>query len=140
LARADTNSRGILIELKELKQPCEIIADGVQIQQVMLNLIRNAIDATEATGIENTRIVIMTKVTPEKDYVEISVRDFGNGVSEDIRDRLFEPFVTLKKSGTGMGLSISRSIVDAHGGDIWAEHLDPGTRFCFILPIAVGEK
>lgn len=140
LARADTNSRGIPLKQQELAQPCEIIADGVQIQQVILNLIRNAIDATESAMAENRGIVIKSEITPAKDYVEISVRDFGRGVSEDIRDRLFEPFVTLKKSGTGLGLSISRSIVDAHGGDIWAEHLAQGTRFCFILPVAVGEK
>ena len=138
LARADTNSRGILLKQIDLEHPCEIIADGVQIQQVILNLIRNAIDATESAGSEAEGIIVKTEIRPAKDYIEISVRDFGNGVSEDIRDRLFEPFVTMKKSGTGMGLSISRSIVDTHGGDIWAEHLEQGTRFCFMLPVAVG--
>ena len=138
LAKADTNSRGIPLKQIELERPCEIIADGVQIQQVILNLIRNAIDATEAAGSEAKGIVVKTKLRSSKDYVEISVRDFGEGVSEEIRDQLFEPFVTMKKSGTGMGLSISRSIVDTHGGDIWAEHLEQGTRFCFMLPVAVG--
>jgi len=140
LARADTNSRGILLEVADSGRPCEIIADGVQIQQVILNLIRNAIDATEASDAESPRIIIKTAVSPAGDYVEISVRDFGVGVPVAVRDRLFEPFLTTKKSGTGMGLSISRSIVDAHGGDIWSENFEHGTKLSFILPIAVGAR
>ena len=114
-----------------------VLADKVQIQQVVLNLIRNAIEAMEAAA----RKVLEIRIDPAPDdHALITVADTGTGVSPDIADQLFQPFVTTKRTGMGVGLSISRTIIEAHGGRIWAEpNPGGGTRFCFTLA-SVGEE
>lgn len=109
-----------------------VLADRVQIQQVVLNLIRNAIDAMQDS--ERRNLVVM--VTPaDGDTALISVADTGPGIDPEIADRLFQPFVTSKATGMGVGLSISRTIVEAHGGRIWSEpNPGGGTIFRFTLP------
>jgi two-component system sensor kinase FixL len=139
LARVDASSRGLVVDLELMADSCEVIADSVQIQQVIINLVRNAIDATEEAQPHGGRIVVGTKEIVMDDNVEVWVRDFGAGIPEVIRDHLFEPFVTSKATGIGMGLSISRSIVNAHGGKLWTDHMEPGTIFCFTLPAAVAD-
>jgi len=108
-----------------------VLADRVQIQQVLLNLIRNAMEAME--GADKRDLLIA--VTPVEDsHVKISVEDTGSGISPDIAEQLFQPFVTTKQQGMGVGLSISRTIVDAHGGRIWVENRPGGgTAFYFTL-------
>ena len=140
LVKADTNSKGFLISVEFITEPCEVIVDRVQIQQVILNLVRNAIDATEEADLSDGKICIRTKIVEQGDYVEISVRDFGIGIPEQVQDQIFEPFVTSKQKGTGMGLSISRSIVTAHGGILRSQRKNPGSLFYFTLPIAVGDS
>lgn len=109
-----------------------VLADRVQIQQVVLNLIRNAIDAVQDTDDRNLAVTV---VPTDGDRALISVADSGPGIDPDIADRLFQPFVTSKASGMGVGLSISRTIVEAHGGRIWAEpNPGGGTIFRFTLP------
>ncbi|SEP72430.1 PAS/PAC sensor signal transduction histidine kinase [Faunimonas pinastri] len=95
-----------------------VLADRVQVQQVLLNLIRNGMDAMEESDIRE--LVISTELV-QNDMVEISVADTGSGISEEMKTQLFQPFVTTKRSGMGVGLSISRTIIEAHGGQIWAE-------------------
>jgi len=115
-----------------------VLADRVQIQQVLLNLMRNAIDAME----ESTRVrELMISVTPDTDgHIRVSVADTGPGISSEIADQLFRPFVTTKRHGMGIGLSISRAIVESHGGKIWAEpNPSGGTVFHFTLA-AVDDK
>jgi two-component system sensor kinase FixL len=108
-----------------------VLADRVQIQQVVLNLIRNAIDAMEESP--TRRIAISTRAAPG-DHVEIEVADTGPGISPEVASQLFQPFVTTKRSGMGVGLSISRTIVEAHGGRLWAEsNQDGGATFRFTL-------
>ncbi len=113
-----------------------VLADRVQIQQVILNLIRNAMDAMEETKARN----LVVSVMPAGDtLVRVSVADTGLGIAPEISEQLFQPFITTKRHGMGVGLSISRTIVQAHGGRIWAEP-NPvgGTIFRFTLT-AVSE-
>jgi two-component system sensor kinase FixL len=108
-----------------------VLADKVQIQQVMLNLMRNAIEAMEGSA----RRELVVSVAPTEDrMILVSVADTGSGISDDIMLNLFQPFVTSKRHGMGVGLSISRTIVEGHGGRIWAEaNPGGGTVFKFTL-------
>jgi signal transduction histidine kinase len=108
--------------------------DPVQLQQVLLNLIINAFDAMHATPLSRRKILITTE--RDADGVTlVSVRDYGVGIPEQVRERLFEQFFTTKAKGLGMGLSIVRSIVESHGGTIAAENADGGgAQFQFSLP------
>lgn len=109
-------------------------ADPVQLQQVLLNLIINAFDAMHATPLSRRKVVIATERDADG-VTRVSVRDYGVGIPEQVRERLFEQFFTTKAKGLGMGLSIVRSIVEAHGGTIAAENADGGgARFQFSLP------
>jgi two-component system sensor kinase FixL len=115
-----------------------VLADKVQIQQVILNLMRNSIDAMHGSARRN--LTVAARPAPD-DMAEISVSDTGPGISPDVADQLFQPFVTTKKQGMGVGLSISRTIIEAHGGRIWVEsNEDGGAVFRFTLPIARLEE
>jgi PAS domain S-box-containing protein len=112
-----------------------IEGDPVQLQQVMLNLVINAFDAMRATPPSRRKVLIATQSNGDG-TVRASVRDYGVGLSEDMADRLFDPFFSTKTEGLGMGLAIVRSIVEAHGGTITAENEnDAGARFEFVLPV-----
>ena len=108
-----------------------VMADAAQLRQVLLNLINNAIDAATdaASGIVSVRGFYDSTV------VEIEVEDNGKGISSEIADHVFEPFQTTKSCGMGLGLPLSRQIVEAHGGQLWWEPVSPhGTRFHLRLP------
>jgi two-component system, LuxR family, sensor kinase FixL len=108
-----------------------VLADRVQIQQVLINLIRNAIDAMMESP--RRELAITTRLTDDS-MLEVDVADTGPGIAPEIADQLFQPFITTKREGMGVGLSISRTIVDAHGGRIWAEpNPEGGTIFRFTL-------
>jgi PAS domain S-box-containing protein len=107
-------------------------ADFVQIQQVLLNLLRNALDAT--AGTERREVSVTTQLDPEG-RIEVAIHDRGRGVSREEAERLFEPFYTTKPDGLGMGLPISRSIVEAHGGRLWlTPNPEGGMTAKFVLP------
>ncbi len=111
-----------------------VLVEKVQIQQVLLNLMRNAIEAMH--GCPRKELLVAT-ATADKDMIEVSVADTGSGLAEEIRDRLFQPFVTTKPAGMGVGLSISKRIIEAHGGEMWAEpNPGGGTVFRFTLESA----
>lgn len=111
-------------------------ADNIEIQQVILNLVRNAIEAMTDPAIKNRKLMLRTCVVNEG-TVEVGVSDTGPGISSKIVEQVFDPFFTTKIGGMGMGLSISRSIVEAHGGRLWVtENPERGVTFKFTLPIA----
>jgi two-component system sensor kinase FixL len=111
-----------------------VLVEKVQIQQVLLNLMRNAIEAMHDSA--RKELLVATKEI-DGDMVEVSVADTGAGVSEEIADRLFQPFVTTKPAGMGVGLSISKRIIEAHGGKMWVEtNPGGGTVFRFTLESA----
>jgi PAS domain S-box-containing protein len=111
-----------------------IEGDPVQLQQVLLNLVINAFDAMRDTPVSNRKVVIATQSNGGA-TVRTSVRDYGTGISEEMRNRVFHPFFTTKSEGLGMGLAIVRSIIESHGGTITIENADGGgARFDFVLP------
>jgi two-component system sensor kinase FixL len=111
-----------------------VLVEKVQIQQVLLNLMRNAIEAMH--GCPRKELLVAT-AKADRDMIEVSVADTGSGLAEEITDRLFQPFVTTKPAGMGVGLSISKRIIDAHGGEMWAEpNPGGGTVFRFTLQSA----
>ncbi len=121
----------LLLDLAPDLDPVEL--DNIQIQQVILNFVRNGIDAVNASPSEKREIVIRT--CRSDDGIEIAVSDTGTGIAPEVAERVFEPFVTTKPHGLGIGLSISRSIVDAHGGRLWATpNAERGTTFHMFLP------
>jgi two-component system sensor kinase FixL len=112
----------------------KVSIDRVQIQQVLVNLIRNAVEATELEGGE----IVVTSSRETDEFVRVSVSDRGPGLGEDVQGSVFEAFVTTKQQGMGIGLSICRTIVEAHGGRIWHERPpEGGTAFHFLVPVEV---
>jgi two-component system sensor kinase FixL len=115
-----------------------VFVDKVQIQQVILNLTRNAIEAMANS--ERRELILFTEPRDDK-TVLIGVTDTGSGIPQDVAAQLFQPFVTSKADGLGVGLSVSRTIIEAHGGRIWVEdNPGGGTAFLFTLPIAIEEN
>ena len=138
LALVGAKDRGIRVRFEFDPAIDFVLADKVQVQQVLLNLMRNAIEAMEES--EKRELVVATTSVAEK-MVEISVADTGSGIAPEISAQLFQPFVTTKRQGMGVGLSISRTIIEAHGGSI-APRPNPGggTIFCFTLPAVSQEE
>jgi signal transduction histidine kinase len=111
-----------------------VAGDRVQLQQVVLNLVLNGIEAMGSVGGRARQLVIATR-NLDPDQVQVTVDDAGTGIDPSALGKIFDPFYTTKPGGMGMGLSISRSIVEAHGGRLWATAKDgPGTLFHFTLP------
>ena len=111
-----------------------VLIDPVQINQVLMNLIRNAIQAMKDAL---NRELIISTVSPEAGMIQIDVIDHGDGLNKETEANLFVPFTTTKSDGMGLGLSISRAIIEAHHGKIWTHHnSEGGTIFSFTLPLA----
>ena len=115
-----------------------VTADGVQIEQVLINLIRNSLDSIRDAGMTDGRITVETRVTARAN-LQLIVSDNGPGIDPSILKRLFGPFQTTKINGIGIGLSISHSIIEAHGGRMWGENSSTGGAiFGLELPLTVG--
>lgn len=138
LALVGVREHGVKVRFAVAPSVGRVLADKVQVQQVLLNLIRNAIDAMAEAPVRNLSI---TASPVDTEFVSVSVADTGSGIDEDFADQLFQPFVTSKRAGMGVGLSISRTIVETHGGRIWFEpNPRGGTVFHFTLQRARIEE
>ena len=137
LERVDARERAVKVRFR-FDPACDLVlADRIQVQQVLLNLMRNALEAMEGS---TRRELAVSSAARDDDLVEIRVADTGAGLDREVAARLFQPFVTSKPNGMGVGLSICRTIVEGHGGRIWVEpNADGGTIFAFTLPRA-GEE
>ena len=133
LALVGARSQGVLATIDLDPKGEQAFVDKIQIQQVLVNLVRNAIEAMANAPRRN--LVISSRRQGE--MIEVAVADTGPGIAEHIKARLFEPFVTSKATGMGVGLSICRSIVESNGGRLWAEdNAGGGTVFRFTVPVA----
>ena len=134
LALIGAQDRGAKIDLRIAPRLPEAAVDRIQIEQVVVNLVRNAIEAMD--GGERKELTVAA-APGDRGVIEVSVTDTGPGIAPEIAERLFQPFVTTKRNGMGVGLSICRSIVEAHGGTLVAEaNPTGGTIFRFTLPVA----
>ena len=126
----------VQVEFRPGSHACKIMANKIQIEQVLVNLLRNSLEAMEHAKIVAGRIVIQSRLLPN-DMVEVIVADNGPGIAANMADKLFHQFQTSKGTGMGIGLSLSRSIITKHGGNIWVDttHKD-GALFGFELPVS----
>ncbi len=133
LVAHEMDARQVAATLVRSSVPCLIRGDQVLLQQVLVNLMMNGMDAMAATPAPDRRLTIRSEVGPAE--VEVSVRDNGTGVPADVIDKLFSPFMTTKSLGLGIGLTIVRKILDAHGGTIAAHNnAEGGATFVVTLP------
>ncbi len=138
LTKREQQNLDIDVELALTEENTTINGDRIQFQQVMLNLVLNATEAMRDVPAQEKRLMIRTSVVEKGDIeVEIEVEDRGSGIDQSVADRLFDHLFTTKVGGTGLGLAIAKSIVDAHGGRIWAEPAIPrGAIFRISVPAA----
>jgi two-component system sensor kinase FixL len=136
LTRADAVTRRVTLEFASAAGLPTVMGDRVHLQQVLLNLVLNAMDAVDGLPAEECRIAVHAH-RDDHGAVEVAVSDRGHGIATDKLASVFEPFFTTKTNGMGIGLAVSRTIIEAHGGRIWAENnLDRGATFRFTLPVA----
>jgi len=138
-AEVEARDLGIVLRLELAPQPLDVEVDAIQLEQVILNLVRNGFEAMADGGAPRE----LSIVTGARDAaaVELVVSDTGTGLSQAAAGRLFEPFFTTKRDGLGLGLHISRSIIEAHGGQLWASPNPPrGAAFHVVLPIGQGDR
>jgi len=135
----ELKKKDILLQLNLSESPVYVWGDSTQLQQVLLNFVSNAANSIEEANCEKKIIHINETIIDQN--VIVSVRDFGNGISDSIKNNLFKPFVTTRNKGFGIGLAISKSIIDEHEGKIWAENNpDGGATFSFQLNLYSDEQ
>lgn len=138
LLKGELQRRGVESQVECPKVPVSVSGDRTQLQQVILNLIMNGVEAMAETAAESRRLVIQVSAYDDG-FAQVCVADVGAGLEAGNADRVFDAFFSTKPGGIGMGLSICRSIVEAHGGRIWVADNEPrGSLFCFTVPLASG--
>ena len=138
VATAGVARDGVAIRYDFDRSVDAVMADRIQVQQVVLNLVRNAVEAMASSPRRELRI---GSRAADSGFLEVHVADTGPGIATEMADRLFQPFVTGKPDGMGVGLSISRNIIEAHGGRLWASgNADGGATFHFSLPRAAAAE
>jgi signal transduction histidine kinase len=132
----EVQDSGVKIELRLGGQTRKVTADKIQIEQVLVNLVRNSLEAIGHTKLTGGRVVIQTRLLPNN-MIEVSVTDNGPGIDTTMTGNIFDQFQTSKESGMGIGLSLSRTIIEAHGGKLWLDkdHQN-GALFRFELPVS----
>jgi signal transduction histidine kinase len=139
LTRKQAAFNDVTVEENLAEDLPEIYMDKAQIEQALINLALNAIEATGPGGNVTLNSRLASKLIPN--MVEITVSDTGKGISEEVVDRIFEPFYTTSESGTGLGLAITHGIIEQHGGTIEVESkMDQGTSFIIRLPLHSGDN
>jgi two-component system sensor kinase FixL len=138
LGLAGAREQGVQLRFNLNPEHDLVLVDRVQIQQVLVNLFRNAL---EAMAHSPRRELVASNVLVADETIEVTVSDTGHGFHDDVKPNLFQTFFTTKETGMGVGLSISRSIIEAHGGQMWAESNESGgATFRFTLPAALAES
>lgn len=140
LLASEAALRNITVRVEGSPSVPRVIGDSIQLQQCVVNLLMNAFDAIGEAALEPREVTI--NVAPEKaGWVLVRVCDTGGGIDPRIADRLFQPFITTKAEGMGLGLLVTRSIIESHGGKIWATpNRDGGTTFSFTLAVAERKR
>jgi signal transduction histidine kinase len=133
ILRAEAKRRGVALAIETAPEAAMIVGDRIQIQQVIINLVLNAMDAERELPDDRRRVGL--SIATSENTVTIAVRDWGRGIAPEDLPKIFESFFTTKQEGMGLGLSITRSIVEAHGGRIRAENRSPGALFLVDLPM-----
>ena len=132
--RSEGQKNNVMVEHYPSSQPCKAKANTIQIQQVLINMVRNSIEAIKNAKVTEGRVIVQTRLLPTGS-IEVTVTDNGPGIDAEIADKLFFPFQTSKRSGMGIGLSLSRRIIEGHGGRLWMDKdYQNGASFGFELP------
>jgi len=140
LIKAELAQSEIILKVEGVRATTYVEVDPIQIEQVILNLIRNSMDAMAGNGAIDKNLTIRTEKIG-KTEVKVSISDTGHGCRPEVVERLFEPFFSTKPTGLGIGLGLSQTIIEAHGGKLWLESTcDAGATFSFVLPSHTGSR
>ena len=136
LLKWEVQESGIKIDLRPGGQTRKVTANKIQIEQVLVNLVRNSLEAIGHTKITGGRVVIQTRLLPNA-MIEVTVADNGPGIDATMAGKIFDQFQTSKETGMGIGLSLSRTIIEAHGGKLWLDQdHQNGALFSFVLRVS----
>jgi C4-dicarboxylate-specific signal transduction histidine kinase len=117
--------------------PC-VTANRTQIQKVLLNLVNNGIEAMQAAGVNSDKLDVVISTAKNESFILMTIQDAGPGIRKEDINRIFDPFFTTKKEGIGMGLAISRSLIEENGGQLWLDqNTNPGATFHLTLPFEI---